>query len=128
MGSGGREASRGTSENKRNQDASLISEHGLGKTRIAAQHPRRYKLDKDELERVSKLAGDRLTHVKELLDEHTGGAVEDEEPVDVEDMIAGSEDDEKEHKDSDENEWSDEEEGEEDGQNNGNRQRYRSSN
>ncbi|KAH9468613.1 hypothetical protein Pst134EA_009149 [Puccinia striiformis f. sp. tritici] len=97
--------------------ASLISSTVWVKRGVAAQHPRRYKLDKDELERVSKLAGDRLTHVKELLDEHTGGAVEDEEPVDVEDMIAGSEDDEKEHKDSDENEWSDEEEGEEDGQN-----------
>ncbi|OAV94649.1 hypothetical protein PTTG_05147 [Puccinia triticina 1-1 BBBD Race 1] len=85
--------------------ASLISSTIWVKRGQAAQHPRRYKLDADELERVSRLAGTRLAQVKELLDEQ----VEAEQPVDVDEMIAGEEDDEEEENNSknSDDEWSD---------------------
>ncbi|KAA1066976.1 hypothetical protein PGT21_011029 [Puccinia graminis f. sp. tritici] len=91
--------------------ASLISSTVWVKRGQPAQHPKRYNLDKNELERVSRLAGDRLAQVKELLDEQV--EAEEEELVDVEEMIAGEEEDEEEEdndqkkQENSDNEWSD---------------------
>ncbi|PLW35652.1 hypothetical protein PCASD_10241 [Puccinia coronata f. sp. avenae] len=96
--------------------ASLISSTVWVKRGLPAQHPKRYKLDEDELARVSRLAGNRLAQVKELLDQQVEA---EEEIVDVEEMIAGEEEedqDQEDHndedmnktKEKDEDQWSDE--------------------
>jgi len=69
--------------------ASLISSAVWVKRGIAKQHPQKYNLDQNELERISRLAGNRLTLLK---NEHK--PEEEEEIVDVEEMIAGEEDEE----------------------------------
>jgi len=72
--------------------ASLISSAVWVKRGIAKQHPQKYNLDQNELERISRLAGNRLTLLK---NEHKPEEEEEEEEiVDVEEMIAGEEDEE----------------------------------
>jgi periodic tryptophan protein 1 len=83
--------------------ASLISSTVWVKRGLPAQHPKRYNLDEDELARVSRLAGNRLAQVKELLDQQVEA---EEEIVDVEEMIAGEEEedqDQEDHNDEDMN-------------------------
>ncbi|MBW0555760.1 hypothetical protein O181_095475 [Austropuccinia psidii MF-1] len=68
--------------------ASLISSTVWVRRGIAAQDPKRYTLDENELERVSRLAGNRLTQVKEELIQAQNQA---EESIDLDDMIGDGE-------------------------------------
>ncbi|EGG09780.1 uncharacterized protein MELLADRAFT_34179 [Melampsora larici-populina 98AG31] len=77
--------------------ASLISSTIWIRKGVAAQFPRRYDLNEQEMERVTQMAGDRLEQVKQELAQ----AQFEEEKVDIDEMIGGESDDEDNKKEED---------------------------